>query len=234
MTVKFIILSVFVAVASSSHIGYGYGPALVGTNGAISTYSTVQQVPSAPLALTAPITYTAPVARTALAEPSALAHYDFGYAVNDPQTGDAKSQFESRRGDVVQGSYSLLESDGSKRTVDYTADEQNGFNAVVRKEPAVIHAVAPVVTKISAPVAYTAPVAPWTISKIAAPWSAKGATSITSTASVAHSSPWNVAKTATWGVAPAATLGYVAKSYSAPWSVSGYTAHVPTVTRNVW
>lgn len=56
-------------------------------------------------------------------------------------TGDAKNQQETRSGDVVQGQYSLIEPDGTRRIVDYTADPHNGFNAVVRREP-VGHAVA--------------------------------------------------------------------------------------------
>ncbi|CAB3371590.1 Hypothetical predicted protein [Cloeon dipterum] len=79
-------------------------------------------------------------------------HYSYSYAVNDALTGDSKTQQESRDGDVVQGSYSLVEPDGSRRIVDYTADPVNGFNAVVHKEPAVVHA--PVA---HAPVAYAAP-----------------------------------------------------------------------------
>uniref|UniRef100_A0ABD2X415 Cuticle protein n=1 Tax=Trichogramma kaykai TaxID=54128 RepID=A0ABD2X415_9HYME len=83
--------------------------------------------------------------------------YSFAYNVHDPHTGDVKSQHESRDGDQVQGSYSLIESDGTKRIVDYTADAHNGFNAVVRKEPAhyaVAHAVAPALTYHSSPIAY--------------------------------------------------------------------------------
>ena len=63
--------------------------------------------------------------------------YHYEYSVNDPITGDAKSQQESRDGDVVQGSYSLVEADGSLRTVQYTADSVNGFNAVVSRSGAV-------------------------------------------------------------------------------------------------
>ncbi|XP_014250404.1 cuticle protein 21-like [Cimex lectularius] len=62
--------------------------------------------------------------------------YNFEYQVQDPTTGDFKSQRESRDGDVVQGSYSLLEADGTTRVVEYTADSVNGFNAVVHKEGA--------------------------------------------------------------------------------------------------
>lgn len=54
---------------------------------------------------------------------------------------------ESRSGDVVQGSYSLTDPDGTRRTVDYTADPVNGFNAVVRKEPLVAKVAAAPVAK---------------------------------------------------------------------------------------
>lgn len=53
--------------------------------------------------------------------------------MNDPATGDIKHQSEERTGDVVRGQYSLVEPDGTIRTVDYTADPVNGFNAVVSK-----------------------------------------------------------------------------------------------------
>ncbi|KAK4885546.1 hypothetical protein RN001_001817 [Aquatica leii] len=106
----------------------------------------------------APIAYAAPVAKTIVAEPVAPPNYEFGYAVNDPHTGDSKSQQETRHGDVVQGSYSLIDSDGTKRTVHYSADDHNGFNAVVSKEPIAVKAVAPAVAKIAAPaLGYAAP-----------------------------------------------------------------------------
>lgn len=60
--------------------------------------------------------------------------YEFGYEVRDPRTGDFKAHHETRDGDHVRGQYSMLESDGSRRVVDYTADDQNGFNANVRRE----------------------------------------------------------------------------------------------------
>lgn len=59
--------------------------------------------------------------------------YSFQYGVHDSHTGDIKQQHETRDGDVVKGQYSLVEPDGSVRTVDYTADHHNGFNAVVSK-----------------------------------------------------------------------------------------------------
>ncbi|XP_050669128.1 cuticle protein 7-like [Leptidea sinapis] len=65
--------------------------------------------------------------------------YAFNYGVADQSTGDIKSQHESRDGDVVKGQYSLVEPDGSIRTVDYTADPVHGFNAVVSKSGPSIH-----------------------------------------------------------------------------------------------
>ncbi|XP_055851353.1 cuticle protein 8-like [Episyrphus balteatus] len=61
--------------------------------------------------------------------------YDFNYGVHDEHTGDIKSQTEARDGDAVHGQYSLIDADGFKRTVTYTADDHNGFNAVVHREP---------------------------------------------------------------------------------------------------
>ncbi|XP_014216708.1 larval cuticle protein A3A-like [Copidosoma floridanum] len=80
--------------------------------------------------------------------------YSFAYDVQDSLTGDSKAQYETRDGDVVRGSYSLIEADGTRRIVDYTADDVNGFNAVVSREPAIV-AAAPVVaarTPVAAPV----------------------------------------------------------------------------------
>ncbi|KAL7741786.1 hypothetical protein ACLKA6_000393 [Drosophila palustris] len=68
-------------------------------------------------------------------EVEAPAHYDFSYSVHDDHTGDIKSQTESRKGDQVQGQYTLIDADGYQRIVDYTSDAHNGFNAVVRREP---------------------------------------------------------------------------------------------------
>jgi hypothetical protein len=59
--------------------------------------------------------------------------YKYEYGVNDPHTGDHKSQWEVRDGDVVKGEYTLDEADGTKRVVEYTADDKHGFNAVVKK-----------------------------------------------------------------------------------------------------
>ncbi|RZC37614.1 Chitin bind 4 domain containing protein, partial [Asbolus verrucosus] len=70
--------------------------------------------------------------------------YSYNYGVADGLTGDQKSQHEVRDGDVVKGSYSVAEPDGTIRVVDYAADGVNGFNAVVKKIGPAVHA-APVV-----------------------------------------------------------------------------------------
>ncbi|XP_055544662.1 cuticle protein 21 [Wyeomyia smithii] len=60
--------------------------------------------------------------------------YQYAYNVQDALTGDSKTQEETRDGDIVKGSYSLIEPDGSRRIVNYYADPINGFNAVVQKD----------------------------------------------------------------------------------------------------
>ncbi|XP_046990887.1 larval cuticle protein A2B-like [Schistocerca americana] len=59
--------------------------------------------------------------------------YRYDYAVRDGHTGDAKTQWESRDGDRVTGAYSLVDADGTTRIVEYTADDHNGFQAVVKR-----------------------------------------------------------------------------------------------------
>jgi len=112
-------------------------------------------LPAAQVYHAAPVaTYAAPVLKTAhpvLAkadeEYDPHPQYKYAYDVQDSLSGDSKSQVEERDGDVVRGEYSLVDSDGFKRTVQYTADPVNGFNAVVSREPlvkAVVKTVAPV------------------------------------------------------------------------------------------
>ncbi|XP_021200030.2 larval/pupal rigid cuticle protein 66 [Helicoverpa armigera] len=79
----------------------------------------------------------------------------FSYSVADPYTGDFKHQIENRIDNNVQGQYSLLESDGTRRTVDYAAGA-GGFNAVVRKDPALI-AAAPAISYAAPAISYRAP-----------------------------------------------------------------------------
>lgn len=83
--------------------------------------------------------------------------YEFNYGVQDRHTGDHKSQHEIRDGDVVKGTYTVAEPDGTLRTVHYTADDHNGFNAIVEKSGHPVHpAPAPAYAKaiVTAPAYY--------------------------------------------------------------------------------
>lgn len=104
---------------------------------------------AAPVAAAAPVVASAPVAAAPLPVAPVAAkldfadaypQYQFAYTVRDSLTGDAKDQEEVRDGDVVKGRYSLIEPDGSRRTVNYYADDVNGFNAVVQKDVPVVPA----------------------------------------------------------------------------------------------
>ncbi|XP_046988321.1 cuticle protein-like [Schistocerca americana] len=171
MACKLIVLAAFVAVARAGYLG---APAVYAPGAPIAARAYTAPVAyAAPALRAAPVAYAAPAVRAApvaVAAPAAVAaeydpnpQYSYAYSVQDALTGDSKNQQESRSGDVVQGSYSLVEPDGSIRTVDYTADPVNGFNAVVHREAAAHPA--PVVAKVAAPVAYAAPA----IAKVAAP-----------------------------------------------------------------
>ncbi|CAH0558821.1 unnamed protein product [Brassicogethes aeneus] len=184
MAFKFVILTTLLAAAHAGLIG-----APIAT-----TYSAGIAPLSGQLLRSAPLAYATPIARQ-VGAPVALAktvvqeeydpnpQYSYGYDVQDSLTGDNKNQYENRQGDVVQGSYSLVDADGLRRTVDYTADPINGFNAVVRREPLVAKAVvaAPTIAKVATPIArfaaplsYSAQLAPQLaysapIAKVAAP-----------------------------------------------------------------
>ncbi|EDS39243.1 cuticle protein 18.6 [Culex quinquefasciatus] len=106
--------------------------------------------------------HAAPVHHTIVKEVEhhAPANYEFSYAVHDEHTGDIKSQHETRHGDEVHGQYSLIDSDGYQRIVDYHADHHSGFNAVVRREPTHVKIAQPVHKVIAQPVhVHAAPVA---------------------------------------------------------------------------
>jgi hypothetical protein len=92
-------------------------------------------VPVAPAKLVAPALPVAKIVQVVPAQAQLQPNpsYSFAYEVQDQITGDSKSQQETRNGDIVKGRYSLIEPDGSRRTVDYTADPTNGFNAFVQK-----------------------------------------------------------------------------------------------------
>lgn len=94
---------------------------------------------AAPVAAAAPV--VAPVAKVDYAD--AYPQYQYAYSIQDVLTGDSKSQEETREGGVVKGRYSLIDPDGSRRTVNYYADPLNGFNAVIQKDVPVVAAAAP-------------------------------------------------------------------------------------------
>ncbi|XP_017130805.2 LOW QUALITY PROTEIN: larval cuticle protein A2B [Drosophila elegans] len=108
------------------------------------------------------VAHAQPVLAKAAEEYDPHPQYKFAYDVQDSLSGDSKSQVEERDGDVVRGEYSLIDSDGFKRIVQYTSDPVNGFNAVVNRVPlehvkTVVKTVAPVALPVAAaplPVAY--------------------------------------------------------------------------------
>ncbi|PNF41981.1 hypothetical protein B7P43_G13676 [Cryptotermes secundus] len=83
--------------------------------------------------------HAAPLVKHLVVEKYAHPKYEFKYGVNDQHTGDIKEQSEQRDGDVVKGQYSLVEPDGTTRTVKYTSDKHNGFNAEVIKSGHATH-----------------------------------------------------------------------------------------------
>ncbi|XP_039968729.1 larval cuticle protein A2B-like [Bactrocera neohumeralis] len=169
MAFKFVAILAFAAVASA---------------GVVPVHEVYQHAPVATAVVKAPVAYAAPapayahvahapVAVHAHAQPILAKHddeydphpqYKYGYDVQDALSGDSKSQTEERDGDVVRGEYSLVDADGFKRVVQYTADPVNGFNAVVNRVP--LEHVKTVVK--AAPVAYAAP-APAYVKEYAAP-----------------------------------------------------------------
>ncbi|XP_026761550.2 larval cuticle protein A3A-like [Galleria mellonella] len=154
MAVKFVVLACMVAAASA-----GVVPAAPLTYAAPAYHAAPVAYHASPVAYAAPVAKVAavaPVAKVAVEEYDPHPQYSFAYDVQDGVTGDSKTQHETRDGDVVQGSYSVVEPDGTKRTVEYTADPHNGFNAVVHREPLAVK-VAPVAKIAAAPVAYAAP-----------------------------------------------------------------------------
>lgn len=170
-----------------------------------------------------PVSYAqVPVARTVVdAEYDPNPQYSYAYDVQDPITGDSKSQVESRSGDVVHGQYSLNDPDGTRRTVDYTADPINGFNAVVKKSPLVqaIHSVATPAVVNSVPVMHSNEV----VAKVASPVVANSVYSapvshVAYTAPVAH----NVVGSPV-----------VHNAYAYPYSYNSY-HHVPYVNAHYY
>lgn len=147
--------------------------------------------------------------------------YSFGYGVQDPWTGDVKSQVESRSGDVVKGQYSLIDSDGTRRVVDYASDALNGFNAVVRKEPLAV-AAAPIVAAPVVPAVRSAPlIAPAPVVRTAPVAVAAPAATSYSTSTVVRSSPIAAPAVVAAPAWAGASLGAVAtRTLAAPLTVA--------------
>lgn len=63
------------------------------------------------------------------------AAYQFGFDVKDDEFTNYQNRKESRDNGVIKGSYSVVDSDGFIRTVNYVADPKEGFKAEVVREP---------------------------------------------------------------------------------------------------
>ncbi|CAB3382584.1 Hypothetical predicted protein [Cloeon dipterum] len=79
------------------------------------------------------------------------AEYAFEYAVHDDHTKDIHSHKESRKGDRTDGEYSLVEPDGTIRTVKYYVDGKSGFVAEVIRSGHAVHAPAVIAKPVVAP-----------------------------------------------------------------------------------
>uniref|UniRef100_A0A182QKB5 Uncharacterized protein n=1 Tax=Anopheles farauti TaxID=69004 RepID=A0A182QKB5_9DIPT len=67
--------------------------------------------------------------------PTHTPQYEFAYGVKDSITGDHKDHWERRDGDRVRGVYLFEEADGTQRIVEYEADDERGFRAIVTNVP---------------------------------------------------------------------------------------------------
>ncbi|XP_011497704.1 PREDICTED: cuticle protein-like, partial [Ceratosolen solmsi marchali] len=204
---QLIALVAFVTCANAGFIG---SPTL-----SYAATPAIHAVHAAPVAYAAAPLAKAVIAKTIDTEYDPHPQYSYAYDVADSLTGDSKSQQETRDGDVVSGSYSLLEADGTRRVVHYTADDHNGFNAVVEKQPAAIAYK----TVATAPVLKT--VAPYPLSYAASSPLIKA---VAPAPAVTYSSP----VVNTYAAAP--TLAYSApllKSYAAPSPVVKTLAPLP-------
>ncbi|KDR20840.1 cuticle protein 7-like [Zootermopsis nevadensis] len=112
-----------VSYSHAPTVSYSHAPTLSYSHAPTLSYSHAPAIAHAPVEL----------------EHHAPANYEFSYGVKDGHTHDIKEQAEKRVGDKVDGYYSLVEPDGTTRTVHYTADDHNGFNAVVSKSGHEVH-----------------------------------------------------------------------------------------------
>ncbi|XP_075232870.1 cuticular protein 66D [Lycorma delicatula] len=61
--------------------------------------------------------------------------YQFSFDIKDDESTNYHNRKETRDGDKISGSYSVVDSDGYIRTVTYTADPREGFKADVDRRP---------------------------------------------------------------------------------------------------
>ncbi|CAG7734183.1 unnamed protein product [Allacma fusca] len=73
--------------------------------------------------------------------------YNFSFDVKDDDLTNYQNRQEERDGGVIKGSYSVVDPDGYVRTVTYTADPKNGFQAKVVREPTDVKVKFPVPTQ---------------------------------------------------------------------------------------
>ncbi|XP_050307183.1 cuticle protein 19-like [Anthonomus grandis grandis] len=156
------------AAPAITYASFGHGPAAYAAP-ALPQFSYATPALLKPAAIAAPAyAHAAPALVKAAPAVDYVTYpkYEFKYGVADGHTGDQKTQSEVRDGDVVKGQYSLVEADGTVRTVTYTADDHTGFNAVVTRSGHASHPVAVAPKVIAAPTlshAYAAPA-------LASPW----------------------------------------------------------------
>merc|ERR1711874_883960 len=113
---------------------------------------------AAPLVHAAPVVHHAPVAHHAVgyAAPdlAEVSPYTYNYGVADEYSGAAFSQSESNDGTgVVEGSYQVNLPDGRIQTVNYHANDIDGYVAEVSYSGTAVAHAAPVVHAVAHPVA---------------------------------------------------------------------------------
>ncbi|CAG0884609.1 unnamed protein product [Darwinula stevensoni] len=68
---------------------------------------------------------------------ASLRPYQFGYQINDDTAGVYSGHKQERDGSgITRGQYSYIDPAGTRRTVTYTADPVNGYQADVQEQPA--------------------------------------------------------------------------------------------------
>ncbi|KAG5880414.1 hypothetical protein JTB14_003085 [Gonioctena quinquepunctata] len=134
---KIAVLSLFMAAAHASFVGYPVSATSYASNHLISP--TLNHGHAAPVISYGHGGYGLNNGYSHDQDYYAHPKYQYQYGVSDPHTGDHKSQHEVRDGDAVKGYYTVADPDGTLRTVSYTADDHNGFNAIVQKSGHAVH-----------------------------------------------------------------------------------------------